>query len=90
MFYYGMCRSHDGFVKHRGFGYGRFAAERWAGGFGRGGGRFGGRMFGQGDLRLVLLALIGKKPVTATSSSAPSRRNSAASMRRAPALSIRR
>lgn len=62
MFYYGMCRSHDGFVKHRGFGYGRFAAERWAGGFGRGGGRFGGRMFGQGDLRLVLLSLIGKKP----------------------------
>ncbi len=34
--------------------------------FGRGGGRFGGgrgaRMFGQGDLRLVLLALIAEKP----------------------------
>src|SRR5947209_13676075 len=62
MFYYGMCRSRDGFGSHRGFGYGRFAGDRWAGAFGRGGGRFGGRMFGQGDLRLVLLALIGKKP----------------------------
>jgi DNA-binding PadR family transcriptional regulator len=67
MFYYGMCRSRgDAFgSNHRGFGhhgFGRFGAERWAGAFGRGGGRFAGRMFGQGDLRLVLLALIGKKP----------------------------
>jgi DNA-binding PadR family transcriptional regulator len=68
MFYSGMCRSRgDAFGNnHRGFGhhgfghhgFGRFGAERWAGAFGRG----GGRMFGQGDLRLVLLALIGKKP----------------------------
>jgi DNA-binding PadR family transcriptional regulator len=60
MFYYGMCRPRD--WSHRGFGHhGRFAGERWAAAYGRGG-RFGGRMFGQGDLRLVLLALIGKKP----------------------------
>jgi DNA-binding PadR family transcriptional regulator len=63
MFYYGLCRSRgEGFGNgHRGFGHGRFAGERWAGAFGRGG-RFGGRMFGQGDLRLVLLALIARKP----------------------------
>jgi DNA-binding PadR family transcriptional regulator len=64
MFYYGLCRSRgEGFGGgHRGFGHGRFGSERWAGPFGRGGGRFGGRMFGQGDLRLALLALIAKKP----------------------------
>jgi DNA-binding PadR family transcriptional regulator len=63
MFYYGLCRSRDGFGNGpRGFGHGRFGAERWAGAFGRGGGRVGRRMFGQGDLRLVLLALIAKKP----------------------------
>jgi DNA-binding PadR family transcriptional regulator len=61
MFHYGLCRSGGEGFRHRGFGHGRFGAERWAGAFGRGGGRFGGRMFGQGDLRLVLLALIAKK-----------------------------
>jgi DNA-binding PadR family transcriptional regulator len=64
VFYYGLCRSRgEAFGGgHRGFGHGRFGSERWAGPFGRGGGRFGGRMFGQGDLRLALLALIAKKP----------------------------
>ncbi len=65
MFYRGLCRPHrDAFEghHHRGFAHGRFAGERWAGPFGRGGGRFGGRIFAQGDLRLVLLALIARKP----------------------------
>jgi DNA-binding PadR family transcriptional regulator len=64
MFYYGLCRPRgEAFGNgHRSFGHGRFAGERWAGAFGRGGGRFGGRMFGQGDLRLVLLASIARKP----------------------------
>ena len=44
----------------RGFGRGRFGGRDWDGGFG---GRHGrGRMFGSGDLRLVLLALIAEKP----------------------------
>jgi DNA-binding PadR family transcriptional regulator len=51
---------HDCGPRERGGGYGR-----GPGGFGRGPGGFGGRgqrMFGQGDLRLVLLALIAEKP----------------------------
>jgi DNA-binding PadR family transcriptional regulator len=66
MFYRGLCRPRgdalEGSHRFGHFGHGRFGSERWAGSFGRGGGRFGGRMFGQGDLRLVLLALIARKP----------------------------
>ena len=46
-------------------GFGRGPGSFGRGGFGRGPGGFGGRggrMFGQGDLRLVLLALIAEKP----------------------------
>jgi DNA-binding PadR family transcriptional regulator len=42
-------------------GHGRHGAEGGRGPFGRGGGG-GGRVFGTGDLRLVLLALIEEKP----------------------------
>jgi DNA-binding PadR family transcriptional regulator len=47
----------------RGHGRGHGGPDEWSrgrGGFGRGGG--GGRIFGPGDLRLMLLALIAEKP----------------------------
>jgi DNA-binding PadR family transcriptional regulator len=47
----------------RGHGRGHGGPDEWSrgrGGFGRGGG--GGRIFGPGDLRLLLLALIAEKP----------------------------
>lgn len=57
-------------MEERGFAPGRRGGrmggfgndERGFGGFGRFGGPGGGRMLGHGDLRLLLLALIGEKP----------------------------
>jgi DNA-binding PadR family transcriptional regulator len=63
-------RHHDHWSRHEGrhdcaprgrWGRGRSADDE-EGGFGRGFGGRGGRMFGHGDLRLVLLALIAEKP----------------------------
>lgn len=46
--------------RESGEGFGGFGRGGFGGGFGRGGG--GGRVFGAGDLRLVLLALIAEAP----------------------------
>lgn len=43
-------------------GYGERGHFYGRGGFGRGGGGGGGRIFGPGDLRLILLALVAEKP----------------------------
>ena len=52
---------HDGRERHFGGRHGaRHSGRGWGGREGRGG--FGGRMFGPGDLRLVLMALIEQQP----------------------------
>jgi DNA-binding PadR family transcriptional regulator len=52
---------HRGHGRDHGHGHGPDEWPRGRGGFGRGGGG-GGRIFGPGDLRLMLLALIAEKP----------------------------
>ena len=52
---------HQGHGRGHGHGPGADEWSRGRGGFGRGGGG-GGRIFGPGDLRLMLLALIAEKP----------------------------
>jgi DNA-binding PadR family transcriptional regulator len=48
--------------RERRFGEGRHGRRGWRGWGGRGGRGFGGRMFGPGDLRLVIMALIEQQP----------------------------
>ena len=52
---------HHGHGRGHGHGHGPDEWSRGRGGFGRGGGG-GGRIFGPGDLRLMLLSLIAEKP----------------------------
>ena len=53
---------HHGHGRGHGQGHGPDEWSRGRGGFGRGGG--GGRIFGPGDLRLMLLALLAVVPLT--------------------------